>query len=705
MRRLHNMKGAPCAVVLITLLSLTSGETSGMTDLLSRGDHACLDPGAEDWPSIHRTLLRVIDRRVTLEDLRPALARASETDPSLDDRDSPDKCVLGHISLRMLLLLASGQLGPGHAAQVLAPDWSVVRSVGLVSSIRSGWPLFRLLRSLQEVTSRSAPESGPPACEESLVERKYIDILEQYVVHRSVPPGETLIAASMSYLAEATERCPLTVAAAFLAVAWSRFPVYDADTEALIGKAEGVISSVDLSTLVSARHPFLRVLDDVASTYQAFLIDSGSLYSTKTSDSESDSKVVDYTRHMMDDAAFAAGSGGDCVVSFARTPLGRCNVFAPIPRSLNYWRSKGVQFEDTLFAFRQITDQKNILFRIIGEELYMVTPRHSHFSAEFGAMEPTCLAQGLLALLAKVEIPSVDFVLNHGDLPLLRGLANRPPFYGPEDRDARFPAPLFSICASEDFWDIPFPNTCRPALVNISNLSKVPWADKRKIAFWRGTDRGAVNWAIRYEDMWRGSPRKQFLDRWGDDSYFNLAFLNDDLLNATVVNTDENFVPLEGWLNNKYLLDLPGNGYSGSLKQKLTGSSAVLLLTDIDRAGATPVYEHYHAGLQDRTHVLSVTMKNAGTVLKWATDHDAATAKIVGHANEYMSHFEEYTQCYLWRLLTLFGQLLRYTPSPDQIDAFGDTNVHVMHIHRRPTKRESKEFEDNCLRIIDEAAL
>lgn len=142
---------------------------------------------------------------------------------------------------------------------------------------------------------------------------------------------------------------------------------------------------------------------------------------------------------------------------------------------------------------------------------------------------------------------------------------------------ARTPAPLFSICASEDFWDILFPNVsalgwallawsppwnilklgtkmlryqdlilwsshillymyymlimshnadefskvCRPALVNMcpaqfslapvtiascplphfathpkirSGMSSIPWEDKSSIAFWRGTDRGAVNW-------------------------------------------------------------------------------------------------------------------------------------------------------------------------------------------------------------------
>ena len=48
---------------------------------------------------------------------------------------------------------------------------------------------------------------------------------------------------------------------------------------------------------------------------------------------------------------------------------------------------------------------------------------------------------------------------------------------------------------------------------------------------------------------------------------------SDELLNATVVNTDPNFVPLDQQALYKYIGDMPGNGYSGGLKQKLTGTS------------------------------------------------------------------------------------------------------------------------------------
>eukprot|EP00929_Paragymnodinium_shiwhaense_P000306 TRINITY_DN100545_c0_g1_i1.p1 TRINITY_DN100545_c0_g1~~TRINITY_DN100545_c0_g1_i1.p1 ORF type:complete len:718 (-),score=53.06 TRINITY_DN100545_c0_g1_i1:89-2242(-) len=677
-------------------------------DLLSRGDYACLHAGREDWPNLHRKLLRFLERQISVEALRTALSRAMDSEPNLDDEGDASDCVIGQSSLRTLLLVVSGEaVAPDDVAQILKADWETIKKVGLISTIRSGWPVFRLLRTLHMRVADGLPKErreSHQVCGDVTSEGdvNYITLLEQYVVHRGVPPWDTLIAASMEYLAGSWEKCPLTVASAFLAVAWSRFPVYDHDTETLIEKAQSYIFSVDLSLLFSTSHPFLRVLDDVASTYQAFLIDSGALYSDTAPRDKDSPPVVDYTRHMMDDASFRSGSAGECVVSFAKTPKGHCNVFAPISRSLSYWRKKGVEFEDTLFAFRQITDQKNILFRIRGEELYMITPRHSHFSADFAGSEPICLAHTILTVLAKANLPDMDFVLNHGDLPLLRGMSNRPPFYGPDDRDARFPAPLFSICASEDFWDIPFPNTCRPSLTNISNLSRTPWKEKKNAAFWRGTDRGAVNWAIELKDMWRGSPRKQFVDKWGSDDLFDLAFLEDDLLNSSVVNTDSNFVPLDKWLDWKYLIDLPGNGYSGSLKQKLTGSSAVLLLTDIDRPGAVPVYEHYHAGLQHGVHVLQISMKEADSTVKWAIEHDKLAEDIARNANEYMSHYEELWQCYVWRLLTMYSDLLRYTPTDDQLPAFGDINIQAVSIHRRPSQAENEAFVDRCMKLIDE---
>lgn len=400
-----------------------------------------------------------------------------------------------------------------------------------------------------------------------------------------------------------------------------------------------------------------------------------------------------------------AAAGGACVVPAASTAGGRCNFFAPIARDLHVWRDGGVSLEDVVRAFRPVTDQKTLLLRFLGDELVLVAPQRSHLEADFGAGEPTCLANALLGVLAQADLPPFDVVLNHGDLPILRRSAGQPPFYGPTDREARVPAPLFSICGSVDFWDILFPNVCRPALVNMSLMSPWPWREKRPVALWRGTDRGAANWARELGEMYRGSPRKRFLEAWGGSEGFDVAFLEDDLLNATVVNTDPNFVPLSRAPEWRYLLDLPGNGYSGSLKQKLTSSSAVLLLTDVGVPGASPVYEHYHLGLRDGVHVLHVAMSDAGERLRWARGHDGAMQQIVRHANEYMGQFKELTQCYLWHLLDEYAKLLLYRPAHEQLAAFGSgTSSRAFALRRRPAREEAERFQSNCRRLLEEHA-
>eukprot|EP00933_Yihiella_yeosuensis_P055686 TRINITY_DN54550_c0_g1_i1.p1 TRINITY_DN54550_c0_g1~~TRINITY_DN54550_c0_g1_i1.p1 ORF type:complete len:481 (-),score=78.95 TRINITY_DN54550_c0_g1_i1:21-1433(-) len=469
-----------------------------------------------------------------------------------------------------------------------------------------------------------------------------------------------------------------------MAMTWSRLPAYDAESEAQLRRSQHFGLQPGLGSLLAApfAHPLPEILARVAVGQQL-------------------------SQHLQEADREASHEGNSCVISSAVTPSGNCNFFAPVETGLGPWRRQGGIFlEDQIRAFRPVTDQKTVLFRLIGNELIQVTPEHSHLDVDFGATEPACLAHALLAVIAQVDLPDFDIVLNHGDLPLLRKTGEKPPFYGPMDREARAAAPLFSICASADFWDILFPNVCRPALVNMSEMSPVPWQEKKDIAFWRGTDRGAVNWAIELRDMYSGSPRKRFLDGWsGDSEKFDLAFLEDDLLNATVVNTDPNFVPLDSQPRWRYLLDLPGNGYSGSLKQKLTSTSAVLLLTDMNVAGAKPVHEHYHAGLKDLVHVLRVTMHDAGEKVAWARDHDKEMETMVHNANEYMRDFNQLTHCYLWRLLTDFAGLLRYRPILEQTAAFGKRNtVRAMRIHRRPLRAEAKAFRAKCERLLERNA-
>ncbi|CAK9082255.1 unnamed protein product [Durusdinium trenchii] len=579
---------------------------------------------------------------------------------------SSGDCPLGEAALR---IIESLQIGEGVEAVTIASDFELLEALGWSALVRSGWPIFQLLYLLHKHAKPQHPRDPSSTCFQM---DNYARTLQRALQHQPKPGDVGLTASSWSFLSrKIAASCSSLASAAIVAIAWARLPVYDIETEGLLYQAQQLTFLADLA-FAHADHPLPLVVARFAAAQQL------SVHFIESDDEE---------------------RSADCVVRFAGTPSGSCNFFAPIWQGLRPWQSRGVYLEDQVRAFRPTTDQKTVLFRLIGDELVQVIPTHSHLDVDFGATEPTCLAHALLDLLASVELPDFDIVLNHGDLPLLRKASHKPPFYGPMDKEARTPAPLFSICASEDFWDILFPNVCRPALVNMSGMSPIPWEQKLPIAFWRGTDRGAVNWAIEVRDMYKGSPRKRFLDAWADNDDFDMAFLDDDLLNATVVNTDPSFVPLDQWPRRRYLLDLPGNGYSGSLKQKLTASSAVLFLNDVKVHGATPVYEHYHGGLQDRRHILLIGMDDAGEKVRWAQEHDDDMQEMVRNANRYMESFEKLTQCYLWFLITRFASILRYQPHHEQTPAFGPVSVRTMVVHRRPLRRESAAFKNECERL------
>lgn len=629
------------------------------------------------WAEVQKRLGTLVVGIETDRAVVSQVARAA----AVQTEGEEQRCPLGMASLRVASLLHGGP-NALEAAGALERDWQLLHSIGWPATVRSGWPVFQLFRLLHiglPARTAHAGRKEETRCDSPV--DPFSTLLWQSLAHKLPDTGSSLVVASLAYLADSGPvTCPLAVAAALAAIAWSRLPIYDDETEALLQQAQQHAHQVPLEVVLAGEHPVLGVLAWVSAAYQL----SGS--PAKEEEAQPDD----------DDAGV-----GDCIVPFARTPRGRCNAFAPIDRDLVVWRRSGIHLEDVVRAFRPVADQKMILFRLIGDELMLVTPQHSHLDAEFGATEPTCLAQALLDVLERTHLPDFDMVLSHGDLPTLRKAAGRPPFYGPMDREWRVPAPLFSICSSADFWDILFPNVCRPALVNMSHMSPVPWERKRKAALWRGTDRGAANWALEVHDMYLGSPRKRLLDAWGEDrQHFNVAFLDDDLLNVSVVNTDPNFVPLDKWPEWRYLLDLPGNGYSGSLKQKLTSSSLVLLATAIV-PGATPVYEHYHAGLQDRRHVLQVTATSASAAIEWANKYPVTARHIVRQAQEYMEQFHDIATCYIWRLLQQYAQLLHYVPRQEQLAAFGHgLTVQSLQLPRRPSSAEAALFERQCLEMM-----
>ncbi|CAD7929715.1 unnamed protein product [Amoebophrya sp. A25] len=740
-------------------------------------DYLCR--GYRPWMNLQKQLITALSGRARVDQVAHSFSHLLET------RD-PNECILGHLSLRLLL-----QLGREEQYE---QDTAILNGVGWHQVMRSGWPVFRLLRFLevaqmddgvpgtdgksedeeQEVELNSLSEMKISKDEDPCSVREsdpsgsyYREFLHHYVVKQRQYFGDGIVPETAAYLAQPEKQNPCTLAAAFVAFAWSRIPIYNHESESLIRRAQAVLEDVGtIRGLVrNKQHPLLTLLDETASTFQAFLIDGGYFYydenandedngqegkkdheakegngvadgqalprrEKSTGSSDNDEPKVDYTLHMMPIRSMSSSSSFEklrsCVVPFATrsSAIGKadeplCDPYAAIVPDLARWRQLGVSQASVHAAMNQITDAKHVLFRYVKEEakLYQVLPVFSHLNqstgkadADLDAVEPTCLARKILSVLEKSpSIGSFDLVLNHGDMPLLRKKEGVPPFYNLMDQEARSAVPLFSIASNREFHDILFPNVCRPQLVNLTEvvLEKARWKRKKKmeggalesrvdneqdnqvvdgntkgddlifgdkhdtsllpeweskipIAFWRGTDRGAVNWSREYREMLdRGSPRRNFLEMAAESpDLFDTAFLDDDLANVTVVNSDANFVPLDEQAKWKYALDLPGNGYSGGLKQKLTGTSPVLLATDMGRG--IPVYEHYHMGLTGYEHVLPVTLDNAAEQVRFAREHDEEMQQMVASANGYMQNYEKFSACYIWRLLERYSSYFRY---------------------------------------------
>mgnify|MGYP002016334696 CR=1 FL=1 len=249
-------------------------------------------------------------------------------------------------------------------------------------------------------------------------------------------------------------------------------------------------------------------------------------------------------------------------------------------------------------------------------------------------------------------------------------------------------------------FNILFPNVCRPALVNLTQKAEpIAWDEKHEKAFWRGTDRGGINWVPNYQRLIvDGSPRKRLLDSVSSD-VLDGAFLDDDLMNSSVVANDPNFVPMDQSLRWKYLLDLPGNGYSGALKQKLTGSSAVILpvepLPPAPQDKKLQVYEHYMAGLRSWEHI--IPFKSSDDLerrVEWARQHDETVLGIKNRANQYMQDFKTMSECYIYRLLSSWQEILDYEVTPDA--SYFENSTVTEFAFLPPLARQAAKFEKMC---------
>ena len=176
------------------------------------------------------------------------------------DTSDTDNCPLGNVALH---LVESLQLDREAVEATLETDFEVLSILGWRALIRSGWPIFQLLLLLHRHLSGAAA-----CCEVCSGTEDYARSLQMALQHQP-SAGVGLTAKSLSFLmSESAASCPSLASAAILAMAWTRLPVYDVETESLVVQAEQQTKSLMDLILTDASHPLPLVAARLAAASQ-----------------------------------------------------------------------------------------------------------------------------------------------------------------------------------------------------------------------------------------------------------------------------------------------------------------------------------------------------------------------------------------------------------------------------------------------------
>ena len=549
----------------------------------------------------------------------------------------------------------SGQTAVVAALVTGADARDIVSQTRLAATFTEGWPLGALLVALGHGDLTARPFSAVEA------------------VHVLVDASSVACAKS----------------AAVLSLALSQLPVLSEDIPHLIETSEAVLRQAGL-TLPDCPQAVQTLARLEAAGFFA-KVDANEFYVAQ------DARIRQYAAHQVPQATQAV----ECLGGQA-TGAGVCerDWFLGTQINVGYWESRGVELADVDLAFKQVTDLKLVRLTKVGQVVELAVPKSGHY---FGRLEPElkCLLDFVKKVDAQFGLPDFEFVLNHGDLPLSRRVADKPPLYDFGDGAPRTPVPLLSLVTSPHFHDMLFPNVCRPQLGNLTAAGPAElhdWTKKKEQALYRGTDRGAVNWRRLETPMQKlKSLRKVYEEAMeGHEDLVDFALLDDDLFDAAVVAEDAKFVPFEKSQQWKYIVDIPGNGYSGSLKQKLTSSSAVFVVSRPEEfPDHLPVTEHFYFGLQAFKHYVPVhSPDDLVRKVQWARDNDDVVQEIRNNANRFMDNFQWKSECYVYLLIQKYAKTLRFEPTLTR-DLRG-----VNHYQVRVTAQERESNVRKCTEFI-----
>eukprot|EP00741_Cyanophora_paradoxa_P018069 tig00021037_g17448.t1 len=263
----------------------------------------------------------------------------------------------------------------------------------------------------------------------------------------------------------------------------------------------------------------------------------------------------------------------------------------------------------------------------------------------------------LLALLRRVKMPDVDFVVSASDLPAV---------------PRHVPIPVFSAVKSDAHSDILIPDGRAFTEEWAAMVGEYPgepaWSEKHGRLLWRGSPPGGWSGV----EVAASAPEREHVPRarlmkiaegYAEDIDAGFASHEpqDKSLEkaAATFGPTRPFVPLSDQLKSKLLLSLDGEGVPSSFLPELASGSLPFKQT-------SPYYQFNHRWLQPWEHFVPVspTLDDLPDLIRWSRENDAgasaAAAAGARFVRERLRQSDVLT--YLARALTRYAGMLRYSP-------------------------------------------
>ncbi|KAB7496132.1 KDEL motif-containing protein 1, partial [Armadillidium nasatum] len=277
----------------------------------------------------------------------------------------------------------------------------------------------------------------------------------------------------------------------------------------------------------------------------------------------------------------------------------------------------------------------------------------------------------LHSLARKMILPDFEFIVNLGDWPL-------------SENKVKPIIPIFSWCGSDETADILMPTydltestlemmgRVTIDVFSIQSNNKVPWKDKKPIAFWRGRD-----------------SRRERLD------LITLGKKHPDIFNVSLTNffffrdEEEKYGPKAKYesffkfFDYKYQISIDGTVAAYRFPYLLAGSG-VILKQD------SGYYEHFYKELEPYVHYIPFKSDLSDLIekIQWAKDHDSEALKISRNGRTFVQEnllpkdiycyhallFQEWSRKLVSEVNAREGMEL--SPNKENEQRFGDCKCH-----------------------------